>query len=186
MNSRPNIFLAKLSSDIFDCIEERSKLDVIKRTNPIDIGDIFDPDFYPELIEAVLKQESVDGVIFFFDYKLDDPIVCEMPKSMERLCRLSDKPLVLCMVPDKKNWLRARYESPFPFFTELEQAFCALSRSLEHSLRKTASRGHALSFCGLEIRPQGTESEGEWPSRIASMDESLALMTAYDVPVTEG
>lgn len=182
---RHGFSLAKVSSDVFDFIEDRSKLEVIKRTNPIDIGDIFDPDFYPELIEAVLKQKSVDGVVFFFDYKLNDSIVCEMPKNMEKLCRRFEKPVVLCMVPDKKNWIRARYESSFPFFTEPERAFCALRRSLEHSLKKNAAGGRAVSFCGMKTWPRGMEMDVQRSSRIASMEESLALMAAYNLPVPE-
>ena len=43
-------------------------------TNPLDLGDVFDIGVYEEIIEKVLQEPGVDGVIFGHTYTHDESI----------------------------------------------------------------------------------------------------------------
>ena len=56
--------LAQLPQSFLDEIEKHFRASVIKLTNPVDLGDLFDLDVYAQILEQALKLENVDGVVF--------------------------------------------------------------------------------------------------------------------------
>ncbi len=170
--------LARLSPALFDLIKERVKGDVIRRTNPLDLGDVFDEIFYLEVLDGVLKEGGVDGAVFFFDYEIDASAVVDMVKGAGRLSHLHEKPVLLCMVPDRTSWFRARDASPFPFFVDPRQAFRGLRRSFVHFKRKTAVVRPGSPDAG-QTRAASTESS----FRLVPAAASLAMVEGYGVPV---
>jgi acetyltransferase len=175
--------LARLSSGVFDLIRERSKGDVIRRTNPVDLGDVFDEIFYLEVLGEVLKDSSVDGVVFFFDYEINRSAVPDMVKGASRLSRLNQKPVVLCMVPDRAHWFRMRDISTFPFFSHPQWAFDGLRRSLAHFRRKA---GKGTGIARIDAPEREAAGPGQEPSfRLASAAEALAFIKGYGVPVPD-
>jgi acetate---CoA ligase (ADP-forming) len=188
---RHGFSLARLSPGLFDLIATRSKGGVIKRTNPVDLGDVFDELFYLEVLGEVLKEEDVDGVAFFFDYEINPSAVLDMVKGAERLSREHEKPVLLCLVPDRAHWFLTRDVTPFPFFSHPTWAFDGLSRSLAHFRRK-AVKGRGTSFSALlserkvPDRERRTERSGESHShRLASMPATLALAEEYGIPIVD-
>jgi acetate---CoA ligase (ADP-forming) len=175
--------LADLPTELFAKIGEQSKGGVIRRTNPIDLGDVFDESFYLEVLDMALSNGGVDGVVFFFDYELNTYRAFDIMKGVEGLCDKHQKPVLLCMVPDRKNWFKIRYTSSFPFFTEPERAFAALRRSLDHHLRTLTAGKNPLFPHGQE-RSIGLVIPAS-PSGIASARETLSLVQSYGVPVVE-
>jgi len=178
---RHGFSLATLPPGLFDLIMERSKGGVIKRTNPIDLGDVYDEAFYLDVLNEVLGDPGVDGAVFFFDYELNDYRAFEILSGAEKLSALHQKPIVLCMVPDRDNWFKVRYASPFPFFTEPERGFAALRRSLAHYRRMKARNGE-VRFSGA-VEKGGDLLKTSSSPRIASARETLALMERYAIPV---
>ena len=180
---RHGFSLPRLSPALFDLVEERSKGGVIKHTNPIDLGNVFDEFFYLEVLDGALKESNVDGAAFFFDYELNRSAVLDIVTGVERLSRLHQKPVVLCMVPDRADWFRARDVSPFPFFTHPRWAFDGLSRSLAHFRRKA---GKSLQVGPPEVFREREATSGQTSSaRLAPAGEALSLVTGYGVPVAD-
>lgn len=178
--------LAELPAKLFDSIREQSKGGVIRRTNPIDLGDVFDEAFYLEVVDMALQDEGVDGVVFFFDYELNTYRAFDILKGVEELCERHQKPVALCMVPDRENWFKIRYSSSFPFFTEPERAFAALRRSLDHYERIGVRKTRPLSFDtkGKGEKDTVTVSPAS-PPVIAAIGETLSLMQSCGVPVVD-
>ena len=112
-----------------------------------------------------MKEPTVDGIVFFYDYPFDKPGTFDIATGMERLCRAYEKPVVLCMVPDKADWFARKYASSFPWFSEPERAFAALQRSLAHYRKKAGERRERFLSAPLTGRRR-TIAPG--PSRIAS------------------
>jgi acetyltransferase len=160
-------------------IREEAKAGVIRNTNPLDLGDVFNELFFLEVAEMALKEPTVDGLIFFYDYPFDKPAAFDMITGMERLSHSYEKPAILCMIPDKADWFALKYLAPFPWFSEPERALGALRHSLAH-YTKRAGEGRAVSFGPTDTVPA---FDAAAPSRIASAAETLTLMRAYGVPV---
>ncbi len=172
--------LARLSSGLFDLISDRSKGGVIRRTNPIDLGDVFDELFYLEVLEGALKESGVDATAFFFDYETNPSAVLDVVRGVEKLSLQYQKPVLLCMVPDRAHWFPARDAAPFPFFTHPRWAFDGLSRSLAHFRRKA---GIGPIVAPLEER---VAQPGNPPAtRLVPAGEALALVKKYGVPVAD-
>ncbi len=160
-------------------VREAGKAGVIRSTNPLDLGDIYNEAFFLEVIEMAMKEPTIDGIVFFYDYPFNKPGTFQIATGMERLGLTYGKPVVLCMVPDKVDWFARKDASSFPWFSEPERAFAALRHSLAH-YRKKAGERRGLSFGPFD----GTRTdESSGPSRIASAAETLSLMRAYGVPV---
>src|SRR5208337_5605932 len=56
--------LPPLERDILDEAQSRSRAGVIRLGNPLDLGDVFDLPFYNRVVEKVLQQYDIDGVVF--------------------------------------------------------------------------------------------------------------------------
>lgn len=160
-------------------IREEGKAGVIRNTNPLDLGDVFNELFFLEVAEMALKEPTVDGLVFFYDYAFDKPGTFDMITGMERLSHSYEKPAVLCMIPDKADWFALKYFASFPWFSEPGSALSALQHSLAH-YRNKAGEGRAASLAPIDAVPA---FDAPGPSRIASAAETLTLMRAYGVPV---
>ena len=179
---RHGFALPALPPAFFDRIRAEAKAGVIRSTNPIDLGDVFNDLFYLEVVEAALKEPAADGVVFFYDYPFDSAVVFDMVKAVEALCRTYEKPVVFCVVPEKGHWFGLREGSSFPVFVEPERAFEALKRSLAHFRRKLQD-GQTLRAASPTV-PSGTPRAGS--PLIAPAAETLSLMEAYGVPLARG
>jgi len=179
---RHGFSLARLSPAVFDILKKRSGGQVIKRTNPIDLGDVFDEVFFLEVLEGVLQEGGVDGAAFFFDYEINASAVPDIVKGTARLSRLYEKPVLLCMVPDRANWFAARDAAPFPLFVDPQRAFRALRQSLDHFRRKNEKKGGSALPGRIEDQETG-QASADSPMRLAPAAHALALAEGYEVPV---
>jgi acyl-CoA synthetase (NDP forming) len=183
---RHGFSLSPLPAGLFDMIAERSKGGVIRRTNPIDLGDVFDESFYLDVLEKTLAEHAVDGVVFFFDYELNTYRAFDIAVGVERVCRTYQKPVVLCMVPDRENWFKVRYTSSFPFFTDPERALTALEKSLTHYRRTSSNKRSASAIRSLPSEwseGKGGRVRAASPLQTTSAGEALSLLESFHVPV---
>jgi acetate---CoA ligase (ADP-forming) len=109
-------------------IERYFRASVIRLTNPLDLGDLFDLDVYAKIIEETLQLDNVDGVVFLHTSLSE----AEHLKSRELLKRLMDlvkeydKPVAYYISADagEVNYLKQNY--PFPIFTQVVETVRAL------------------------------------------------------------
>jgi acetyltransferase len=133
--------LPTLSDRLLQSIQDRSRAGVIRATNPIDLGDIFDFTVYTDIMAAVCRDPEVDAVLFHYgpmaDFELESGR--EMARRMLELARQAHKPLaitVLC-TPDEEDYLRDTLGVPVFHFPEDAVQALALSRD-------QAARGEIL------------------------------------------
>lgn len=174
---------AKLPADFFDMINDRSRGGVIRRTNPIDLGDVWDEIFYLKILKAVLEEDRVDGVGFFFGYPFNNQEVFNIVKRVADLCYQYEKPVVFCMVPERGNWFKLKDASDFPFFTEPERAFAALERSYAYHTHKKKSAGRWAFSEKIEDKGKNFFTGGTRDT--LSVAETLSLVRAYGIPVVD-
>lgn len=176
--------LAKLSQNIFDLVRGKKKAGVIRATNPIDLGDIFDIDFHYTILEKTLADDGVDGVLFVhsYDLEMDGEATLVFLQKINILAKTQPKPVVFCMVSEKEQWFRMKDASSFPVFTEADHAVRALARSWRHFKRTGRSnlskKQSSIIFKKATIHPQGK-------TFFMAPDKAFELLRQYDLPVAD-
>lgn len=174
-----NFRLPPLPPEFFEKINERTKAGVIRNTNPVDLGDVWDDIFYVDVVEMAAARSDADGVVLYFEYGVNHEVTFEILKGVQRVSRTYGKPVVLCMVPDRSVWLALRYSTDFPFFTESERALRALHRSLDHFTGISSGRRSAFPSQNNHGRMVSSTSK----HRVVGAEEALHLADEYAIPL---
>ena len=151
--------LASFSDEFFAMLSDRTRAGVIRRTNPVDLGDVFDLNVYLEIAEKSLQERGVDGVLMVHSYALDDGAVHtkQFIASCTQLSEKYGKPIVFCTIGHKDDCVSLREGGDMPVFTHVDDALSALSRVIEHF----RNRARAALEYGRESRYRGTGQEGQ-------------------------
>ena len=121
-----------LIREILDEAQSRSRAGVIRLGNPLDLGDIFDLPFYIKLVEKILRQQNIDGVVFIYA----SPMISEreatrhLVENLSALSRQSGKPVATVMEIPLEDRVSLEKNSNSPFFLEPAEAVQALAASV--------------------------------------------------------
>ncbi len=115
-------------------IEEYFRASVIRLTNPLDLGDLFDLNVYAEIIERTLQLEGVDGVVFLHT-ALSEAENLASRSLLERIIGMVErynKPVAyyISTAAQEVNYLKQHYH--FPIFTQVVETIRALEMSRRH------------------------------------------------------
>jgi len=121
-------------------VKEAFRAKVITPTNPLDVGDIFDFEFYATITEEVLKEEA-NGVVFHHGVGNEEEVEAsiQLGKTFDTLTKNYQKPIVSCFISSEKNNAYIKRYLDFPSFTEPGEALSALAVSRDHYRRSTES-----------------------------------------------
>jgi len=144
------------SEDFLNHVRKKARAGVIRMTNPLDLGDVFDLEFYREVLERALREKEVDGVLLSITYNLGPELVAtkNLIRSASNLCFRYQKPVALSLTADSDEWFMMRKAADFPIFAEPDDALKALALSLRHYRSKFGPNVH--SWSRFEI-PMGKE-----------------------------
>jgi acyl-CoA synthetase (NDP forming) len=126
--------LPPLSPHLAEIIRERSRAGVIKPTNPIDLGDIFDFTVYQEIMAGLCRDPEVDAIVFNYgplaDFEIDQGR--EMARNLVEQARAAQKPLAVIVLIslDEEEFLRETLGVPVFHFPEEAVEALAASRFL--------------------------------------------------------
>lgn len=123
--------LAHMPESFLREIEKNFRASVIRLTNPLDLGDLFDLDVYAQIVEQTLQLDGVDGVAFLHT-SLSEAENLTSRMLLERLNELSrrfDKPVAyyLSAAFEELAHLKQHYDSPI--FTQVVETVRALEIS---------------------------------------------------------
>jgi len=170
--------LPPLSPRLQKLIEGRSRSGVIKPTNPIDLGDIFDFTVYSDVIGAICRDPEVDGVLLNFGpiAETERTEAREMARRSVELAREAGKPLaitVICTLDEEEFFLEDLKVPVFHFPGEAVRAM-AYSRFFA---RKGEIRG-AAALGYLQPAKIAAILEGAAPGGFLTLPRAMALMEA--------
>jgi len=130
---------AQLSEDLFSFIKKKIRAGVIQMTNPLDLGDIYDINIYSKLIEMILKESGVDGLVFSHLYltKTEIEATRKIINEASKLIYRYNKPVVFCMVADNEEEPFINQTIDYPIFEDIDNAMKALAVSYDYFKVKT-------------------------------------------------
>jgi acetyltransferase len=132
-------------SDFREKVKGFFRAKVIKPTNPLDLGDLFDFRIYMNILEECLRIEDVDAVLMGHTYSslLERKGTQRLAHAVQELSQKYNKPVALCPFSEgEEEILSLKKELEYPTFSEIDEAMEALavSRDYYHRSRK---RGRA-------------------------------------------
>jgi acyl-CoA synthetase (NDP forming) len=181
--------LAKLPQSFLDEIEKHLRASVIKLTNPVDLGDLFDWDVYAQILEQALRLPNVDGVVFL--HTASEREIQASRKLLEKVIELAkkyEKPVAYYVSTSAQevNYLRQTY--PFPIFTAVVETIRALEMSYRYYSRIQEIRNAEVSPA-FEVDQQAVHKlidQAREEHRDLLLSESMQVLEHYGIPTAVG
>ena len=181
---REGFELAGFSPAFYERIEEK-KRGVIRATNPLDIGDVYDLRLYADILEWALQEPDVDGVVFIvtFSSESDGQHMRELVRRAAAITPLRRKPVVLCMMSNREQWFEMKLAANFPVFGDVDTAISALGRSFGHFKNLPKQEFAGSLPCGARGPASQTAAAGS--SGMMPADDTFRLLMRYGLRVAD-
>jgi len=172
--------LAQLPEDFLRKFESRFRAHVIRLQNPLDLGDLFDLEFYEYIVEEMLKREDVDGVLLGHGYRraYEQDASRALLKTVERLVGQYRKPVATFILTEAVEMDYLKKILKIPIFLAPENAMRALSLSYRWTSRKSRTEDITIPV-GID-RKKAEKILGDARDRgFLFLHESMELLTSY-------
>ncbi|MBI4702855.1 MAG: acetate--CoA ligase family protein, partial [Deltaproteobacteria bacterium] len=157
---------------------------VIRRTNPLDFGDIYDFDRMERMFERIVREAGIDGTLLVMVYNRlhEGEGARRLLGRMAELSRSSGKPIAMAVLTVEEELAAVRRATLWPLFGTPEEAAHALGLSLRRHQARARGAGPSVPPPAGAGAPAQEPAE---PSRVWSLVGSLALVQAAGIPVAE-
>jgi acetyltransferase len=178
--------LVRFPEAFLRAIEKHFRASVIRLTNPLDLGDLFDFEVYSRIVEETLRLDDVDAVVFLHTYvaAVEGESSVALFRRIEELSFQYGKPVAICVSTDEEEMSKVRKTVPHPVYTNPEDAIhsLALVRDFDHQARPEPQLlGGSLERDAVDAIFDRCRRAGRDPL----LDESLEVLRAAGLPVAE-
>jgi acetyltransferase len=173
--------LAEFPGHVIAAIKEK-KANVIRATNPLDIGDLYDLSVYSDIMAMMLGEPGIDGVVFIVTYSSESEgaQVEEFIRQTGEMIGRYGKPAVLCVSSNRDRWLAMKQAGDVPVFADVDDAMHALTRSYAH-YRFQAAKAAAAARTSFSGTARAIPAGGG--RAIMDVEETWRLLSRYDLPI---
>ena len=182
--------LAQFPETFLREIEQYFRASVIRLTNPLDLGDLFDLNMYAEIVERTLQLDGVDGVVFLHT-SLSEAENLSSRLLLERIMGLVkryNKPVAyyISTAAHEVNYLKQN--TNYPIFTQVVETIRALEMSYRYSQQVQRIQSQEPLPAYEVDRPtvraliDGAKAE----ERDLLLSEALQVLEAYGIPSVPG
>jgi len=130
--------LPPLADEVATIASSAGRAHVIKASNPLDLGDVFDFERYVAMLEAAVRGDSYDAValIHVYNSRTEGRESEGLYRAAARLVREVRKPVFLCLLTDNAELERLKALEGFPLFRSPEILVQSLAASRRHYLTR--------------------------------------------------
>lgn len=183
---RTGLELAPLPESFLAAAQQRLRANVVRLTNPMDLGDLFDLDVYRDLVDGVLAMEQVDGLVFMNTY-VGGPEGSGAETLFRKLQPLAEevgKPVAAHADTSAAEVTRLKQILPGPLFDDPGEAVRALAWLRD--LRRPETDAAVPAGPADRSLVAGLLDRGRRESRDLLLPEALAAAGSFGVPVAGG
>ncbi len=138
-------------------LEKSSNAGIIKFSNPLDMGDIYDSRMYTHTFFSVMHCDNVDGAVYVSQWpempKGDDPFhqmfQTDISKEVIGSILSSNKPFGICLFGQSKTTRQIKKNMSIPIFNTLEEMMKALMLQKDYYARKLKSTEKIAGLSGV-------------------------------------
>ena len=159
---------------------------VIRPTNPLDLGDLFDFDLYVKILEEALKIEEVDGIIFHHGATGEEKEPSrKLIKAVKELSLGYQKPVALWYMTDEEELASIKRTTEYPIFTEPEDTLAALAVSRDYYRKLNVLKEKPPSYPVDRHRVELLLQKSRREKRDPLLPDALEILKAYGIRVAE-
>ncbi|HOS96341.1 MAG TPA: acetate--CoA ligase family protein [Deltaproteobacteria bacterium] len=174
--------------DFYDGLQEFTNAGVIHFSNPLDMGDIYDPQLSAHVITSVMHSDKVDGVLYVGQrpqmpagenvfYRM---FLTDMSKEAWGTILSSGKPLGVCLFGPSRMILQTKRTVNFPVFNSAEEMVRAMAAQMRFHERMARPPMEELVPGGMHMRKARKWMQG----RVGDYgEEAMELLDHFGVPV---
>ncbi|HPD60454.1 MAG TPA: acetate--CoA ligase family protein [Thermodesulfobacteriota bacterium] len=187
---RAGFEFADPGEDFFQSLKNYSKAGVIRFSNPLDMGDIYDPAFTALIFSSVLHNKNIDCALYVShwphmpagDDVFSRMLHADLSKDTWGAILSSGKPVGVCLLGISQTITKIKKNVNFPVFNSPEEMVRAIASQRDFYARKAT--------------PSVLEEQPSHPNRAAAQkwitthqgvsgEETLFLLSLYGIPVAE-
>ncbi len=174
--------------DFYNSLQQFTNAGVIKFSNPLDMGDIYDPQLTAHVIYSIMHSDKVDGVLYVGQrpqmpagenvfYRM---FLTDMSKEAWGTILSSGKPLGVCLFGPSRMILQTKRTVNFPVFNSAEEMVRAMFFQMRFHEHKSEPARKMES-----MEPARLEYARSWiKNRSGDFgEECLDLLDAFGLPV---
>ena len=181
--------LAHFPDEFLRDIEKHFRASVIRLTNPLDLGDLFDLDLFAQIVDQTLQLDGVDGLVFL-QTAISEAENITSRLLLERFVQMVekyDKPVAYYLSTSAQEISYLKQTYTFPVFTQVVETIRALdmSRYYFHQSQALLNRQTPPRFdvdCSLV---QSLIDRVREEKRDFSLPETLKVLETYGIPVVQ-
>ncbi|MFH1349888.1 MAG: acetate--CoA ligase family protein [Pseudomonadota bacterium] len=173
--------LPPFPEDLLKIIESHLRAHVIRLQNPLDLGDIFDLDFYEFIVDEVLKWEDVDGLVLGHGYRqrgFEQEASRKLVQKVKQLVDRYKKPVALFILTESAEMDYLRRHASIPIFSAPENAMRAFHLSHKWSSRRPRLL-EPLTVQGVDLKKAEAILNNNKGRETLLLKDSLDLISHY-------
>ena len=182
--------LAHFPDEFLREIEKHFRASVIRLTNPLDLGDLFDLNLYADIAERTLQLEGVDGIVFLHT-SLSEAENLASRMLLERLKLLVEKygkPVAyyLSAATQEIAYLKQNYN--FPVFTQVVETIRALEMNYRYynQVERVRLVEDIPRFKVHHTAAKSLIQRAKAQKRDLLLSEALQVLECYGIPTAPG
>ena len=153
---------AEMGDNFYQSLEQFSNAGVIKFSNPLDMGDIYDPKLTAHVFHAVMHSDAVDGAVYISqrpqmpagENVFHKMFLTDLSKEAWGSILSSGKPMGICLFGPTRMIQQTKRYVEFPVFNSPEEMFRALAKQMNFYQKR-----EKLAFEKEPAPPAGTNQE---------------------------
>lgn len=179
-----NLSLPELDPKLLREVRDHVRAGVIKLQNPLDLGDLFDMEFYQLIMDKIITQKNIDGIVFLFTYysNFDPQVPKRVIDYLTTLGKKHDKPVAMVLCSWAAEVRRLKEYSEFPIFNSAGEAVWSLTQSYKH-FRGSQRNDHKPRRPAKLLKSQGESFLVGCPECKTTLNaKAFDLLDRYGIP----
>jgi acetyltransferase len=189
---RYGLRLPPLPADLLRELERHGRGGVIRLDNPMDLGDIHDPEVFLWALERLLALSDVDGVVFCLPSPTGPAGVLGRGPAMEEIARRAlelsakhDKPVALSFFGARRAVAPLLERVRGPIFWSITESIDGLARGRDLWRRRARPISPAFAAAAEAAPSRGADRGRWWSGRPGHAIDALEFLAAAGLPVEE-
>lgn len=179
--------LPEFSPNFVDFVSKHVRAGVIKLTNPLDLGDMFDLQMVANTVIAAIQEDQFDAILVSWIFMRDAGIAVDtfnIFPLLDKMLKAIPKPAILSLVGDPSEIVQIQKTTRYPIFSSPEESVRALAILRDYHCESKMLRTQSPVFAEIDEKKVRKILDGAKAAGRSELGmEALEVLEACGIPV---